>query len=304
MSTAKDCFRFLPVSPRDQQWGLYVTAVGYESVPPGGSYPFQGHSRSHDWVWQHGRVLQEYAVQYVARGQGEFQSKSIGTKAIDAGSAILLFPGVWHRYRPLKEVGWEAYWVVFQGEYADRLCDHGFLNPEEPVLFIGLDDFVLHAFTTLSDRARSEAHGCQQLLAVSALEIIVGILNGVQRQRTNNHIQEIVRRAKAAMESSADETPTINDLAEELGLSPSYFYQVFKEHTGLPPHQYRLQWQMSRAKELLQHSDASVKQIAHAAMFHSVYQFSKAFKKKTGMTPGQYRRGGRLAKVDHAGSRR
>jgi AraC-like DNA-binding protein len=296
MKKANDYFRFLPVSPRDRQWGLYVAAVGHETVPPGDTYPFQGHSSSHDWVWRRGRVLQEYAVQYVTRGQGEFESKPTGVKAIDAGSALLLFPGIWHRYRPLKEVGWEAYWVVFQGEYADQLRDRRFLTPEEAVLPIGLDDFVLRAFTTLLDRVGSESPGCQQLLAVGAMEIIAGILNRVQCQRTTNRIQEIVRRAKLAMEGSPDGRPTINALVEELGLSPSYFYQVFKEHTGLSPYQYRLQWQMGRAKALLHHSDVSVKQIAQTVMFHSVYQFSKTFKKKTGMTPSEYRYGGQNRK--------
>jgi AraC-like DNA-binding protein len=193
----------------------------------------------------------------------------------------------------LKEVGWEAYWVVFQGEYADRLRDRGFIKPEEPVLNVGLDDLVLHAFTTLLGRVGSESPGAQQLLAVSTMEILAGILDGVHRQQTSNRIQEIVRRAKLAMEGSPDGLPTINALVDELGLSPSYFYQVFKEHTGLSPYQYRLQWQMSRAKELLHHSDVSVKQIAHAVMFHSVFQFSKTFKKKIGMTPSEYRYGGR-----------
>jgi len=291
MAISKDYFQFLPVSPRDEQWGLYVTAAGCERVTPGGSYPFQGHSRSHDWVWQHGRVLQEYAVQYIASGEGEFESKATGVKAVGTGSAILLFHGVWHRYRPRKEVGWEAYWVVFQGDYADRLRDHGFLNPEDPVLSVGLDDFVLHAFATLLDRVRGESHGCQQLMALSALEIIVGILNGVQRRRMSSRIQEVVVRAKAVMEGSTEGLPAIDELARELGVSPSYFHQVFKEHTGMSPYQYRLQWQMSRAKELLHHSDVSVKQIAHEVKFHSLSQFSKTFKKRTGTTPSAYRNG-------------
>jgi AraC-like DNA-binding protein len=301
MKKAKDEFRFLPVSPRDQQWGLYVTAVGHETVPPGGSYPFQGHSKSHDWVWRRGRVLQEYAVQYVIQGQGEFESKSTGVQKIEAGSALLLFPGVWHRYRPLKGVGWEAYWVVFQGEYADQLQDRGFLTPESPVLSVGHDDSVLHAFSTLLHRAGSESHGSQPLLAAGTLEIVAGILNGVRCQQMSSRIQEIIRRAKAALESSPDDRPTMNALVEELGVSPSYFYQIFKEHTGLSPYQYRLQWQMSHAKELLHHSEISVQQIAQTVKFHSVYQFAKTFKKKTGMTPSAYRNGGPVAKADRCG---
>ena len=290
-ATTKDFFRFLTVSDRDRQWGLYVTAAGYESIPPQGRYPLTGHSRSHDWVWQKGRTLQEYAVVYIVRGEGEFESKSTGERAIEAGNVILLFPGVWHRYRPLQTVGWDEYWVTFQGEDADRLCERGFLRPEEPVLQIGLDEQVLGSFTTLLDRVRSEAFSLQPLISAGTLEIIAGILSGLHRQQTSSHVQEVVRLAKLAMEGSMESPPAIKDLVEDSGLSPSYFHQVFKECTGLSPCQYRLQVQMHRAKTMLHDSDLSVKQIAYALQFGSVYQFARMFKKKMGMTAGQYRRG-------------
>jgi AraC-like DNA-binding protein len=51
---------------------------------------------------------------------------------------------------------------------------------------------------------------------------------------------------------------------------------------------------MSQAKELLEGSTLSVKQIAAVLKFNSVYQLSKIFKKKTGMSPSQYRYGRRV----------
>ena len=72
----RDEFRYLVVTPRDRQWGLHVTAAGVQFVPPGGtaSAP-RGHSLAHDYVWQHGRVLHKYAIVYVLRGEGEFDSR-------------------------------------------------------------------------------------------------------------------------------------------------------------------------------------------------------------------------------------
>ena len=288
---SKDVFRFLPVSARDRQWGLYVTAAGYESIPPQSVYPLSGHSRSHDWVWHQGRTLQEYAVVYIVKGEGEFESKATGQRAIEAGSAMLLFPGVWHRYRPLKAIGWDEYWVTFRGEDADRLIERGFLTPEEPVLQIGLNDQVLGSFRTLLKRVRSESLGLQPLISAGTLEIIAGMLSSVHQQGTSSHVQEVVRRAKLAMEGSMESLPAVKDLVENSGMSPSYFHQVFKESTGLSPYQYRLQVQMQSAKDLLHNSDLSIKQISYAVKFHSVYQFAKIFKKRMGMTAGQYRRG-------------
>ena len=285
----KDQFNYPLVNQRDRQWGLHVTAAGMQFVPPGVRFRSKGHSPKHDYIWRHGRVLQEYAIVYVIRGRGEFESRPTGKRSINAGSVIFLFPDVWHRYRPIKEVGWDSYWVTFQGDYADRLHEQRFFTPEEPVLETGMDELILRPFTTLLDRIRSQPLGLQQLIAVDTLAIIAGALNVVQHRRTKSHIHEAIRRAKGIIETS-EALPAIDELAEELGFSRSHFYQVFKECTGVSPYQYHLQLRMSRARELLRGSALLIKQIAAVLKFHDVYQFSKVFKKKTGMSPSQYRR--------------
>lgn len=287
----KDDFRYLLVTPRDCQWGLYVTAAGSQFIPPGARFRSTGHSPAHDYAWQQGRVLHEYSLVYVIRGEGEFESKLTGRKAIHAGNVIVLFPDVWHRYRPTEEVGFDSHWIMFQGNYADQLHKQGFLTPTEPVLDTGMDELILRPFVNLLDRVRSQPIGFQQLIAADTLAILAGIHSAIHRQHTNSHIQEAVRQAKLTIEAS-DALPAIGELVADSGLSRSHFYQVFKVCTGVSPYQYHLQLQMSRARELLQGSTLSVKQIAAVLKFNSVYQFSKIFKSKTGVSPSQYRHNG------------
>ena len=242
-------------------------------------------------------MLQEFAVVYVTRGAGEFDSVATDPMEIREGDAILLFPGIWHRYRPSAEVGWEEYWVTFQGDYANRLYDRCLLNPIEPVIHIGVDDVVHRAFTTLLDRVRSEACGFRPLISASLMEILAGILEKNPSNEPADHIRVAVNRAKLAIEGAMGGLPSIKDLVDELELSPSYFYQVFKESTGLTPYQYRLQVQISRAKNLLYNSNLSIKQIGCLVDFPNIDQFSKMFKKKMGMTPSEFRKGGPGAKA-------
>lgn len=283
----RDEFRYLLVTPRDRQWGLYVTAAGSQFVPPNARFRAVGQSPVHDYLWQHGRVMHEYAIVYVIRGEAEFESKLTGKLPVRAGSVILLFPDVWHRYRPTEEVGFDSHWVIFQGDYVDRLCQQGFLSPKHPVLETGMDELILHPFTRLLDHVRSQPLGVQQLLAADMLAIIAGTLSAVQYQHTKPHIHEAIRQAKVVIEA-AESPPAIRELAEELGFNRSHFYQVFKDYTGVSPYQYHLQLRMSRAKELLRGSALSVKEIATVLRFHSVYQFSAIFKKKIGMPPTEY----------------
>ena len=283
-------FRYLLVTPRDRQWGLYVTAAGAQFIPPNARFRTKGHSPAHDYAWQQGRVLHEYSVVYVVRGEGQFESKLTGRQAIRAGNVVLLFPNVWHRYRPVEQIGFDSYWVMFQGSYADQLHQQGFLTPAQPVIDTGMDELILRPFVNLLDRVRSQPLGFQRLIAADTLAILAGIRSAVHRQQTTSHIQEAVRQAILTIEAS-EALPAVGDIVADSGLSRSHFYQVFKVCTGVSPYQYHLQLRMSRAKELLRGSALSVKEIAAVLKFHSVYQFSKIFENKTGVPPSQYRRG-------------
>jgi AraC-like DNA-binding protein len=291
---ATNFFRYLPTSDRDRQWGLYVVSAGHQQVLPGQDYPPRGHPKTHDFVWQRGRVLQEFQVIYIIKGEGVFESRPTGHVPVHAGNVIVLFPGIWHRYTTVKEIGWDEYYVAFHGEDAQRLWDREFLDPRQAVLETGMDDAILHSFNALLDRIRSERIGFQQLIATDTQAIVAGVLAAVRRQRTSSHITEAVRQLKLELEKISEGVPIIEVLAGELNMSVSHLHHVFKEHTGLSPYQYHLQLKIQRAKEMLHDSGLAVKQIAGILGFQDLYHFSKIFKRKTGVSPLKWRSAGQL----------
>ena len=96
-----------------------------------------------------------------------------------------------------------------------------------------------------------------------------------------------------AMKPSAtlESTLTIQQLAEELGVSYSNFRKLFKEHTGLSPATYQQDLRLQHAKELLTTTDMSIKEIAYRLNFDSPDYFSSKFKQKTGRKPSDLRAG-------------
>jgi len=289
---AKHFFRYLPTSPRDREWGMYVVGAGHQLVPPGRHYPPKGHPPPHDFAWQRGRVLQEFQVVYISAGEGEFDSESTGRQSITAGTAIFVFPNVWHSYRPLTTTGWEEYWVAFHGEDATRLCQRGFIGPGKAVLHTGIDETILHSFTNLLDRIRSERIGFQQLIATDAMAIVANVLAAAWNRRTSSRNTELVNRLKIELEKDTEGAPVIETMAAKFHVSPSHLHHVFKRHSGLSPYQYHLQMKIHRARELLRGSKLSIKEVARMLSFQSVFHFSKLFKKKTGMSPRQWRDAG------------
>ncbi len=82
---------------------------------------------------------------------------------------------------------------------------------------------------------------------------------------------------------------SVEALAAEAGLTPSYFCRVFKRATGLSPHQYVLKARLERAQQMLGGSELSISQVADALGFASQSHFTRAFRGFTGQTPSAWR---------------
>jgi AraC-like DNA-binding protein len=290
MISRMEFYRYLPLSERDIQWGIYVTGAGASRVRPLSPYPVRIHPDVYQFAWEQGRVLPEYQVLYITRGQGEFESATAGRREIAAGTALLLFPGEWHRYRPRLETGWDEYWVSYNGDHPQRLVRHGFLSPANPVVSIGLDESLLGLYQAILDRVRAEPVGYQQLIASNVLELLAMILALVRSRRSSDRDEALVREAKLQLQQP-DSLVNIENLAKSLRLSGAQFRRIFKEHTGLSPYQYYNQMRIHRAKELLRGTSLSIKEIAAQLCFESPYHFSKTFKKGTARSPTEWRLG-------------
>jgi YesN/AraC family two-component response regulator len=89
---------------------------------------------------------------------------------------------------------------------------------------------------------------------------------------------------------------SLNEMAQSVNLSPSRLRYLFKTHVGIPPAQYLRAFRMQRAKELLETTFLSVKEIRTTIGVNDHSHFIREFKKSYGMTPAQYR--SRLASSD------
>ncbi|MDJ0597045.1 MAG: helix-turn-helix transcriptional regulator, partial [Pleurocapsa sp. MO_226.B13] len=79
------------------------------------------------------------------------------------------------------------------------------------------------------------------------------------------------------------------ELAALVQISPSYFSILFKQATGITPHQYVIQCRIERAKELLRQSDLAIADVALRLGFSHQSHLSRHFKRLVGVTPKQFR---------------
>lgn len=95
----------------------------------------------------------------------------------------------------------------------------------------------------------------------------------------------------AYIQNNLDNEITLNDLENITYVSKSTINRAFKDAFQMTPYAYINWTRINKAKFLLDHSSASIKQIAYEVGFSDTCNFTHAFKKITGITPGNYRSG-------------
>lgn len=98
-----------------------------------------------------------------------------------------------------------------------------------------------------------------------------------------------INACKEYIYSHIKERITIEDLADELGVSSSYLSRLFKKETGDSVSAYIRRQKIEMAKNLLQYSDYSMIDIANRLSFSSQSHFIQQFREYVGMTPKKYR---------------
>ncbi|SDI04169.1 helix-turn-helix domain-containing protein [Alteribacillus bidgolensis] len=81
----------------------------------------------------------------------------------------------------------------------------------------------------------------------------------------------------------------LSALAAQAAYSPYHFNRIFKEKMGIPPLYYVSALRMQKAKDLLLHTNLSVRDVGLEIGQQSLGTFTTQFTKRIGMTPSQFR---------------
>lgn len=287
-------FKYLIVNNMDKKFGLWVNAVGFQAIQPCSPYPLKDHPSGYFFNAQKGRILREYQLVYITKGRGLFTSESTLQKEVSRGRLMVLFPGQWHTYRPLRQTGWNEYYVGFEGPIIDNLIKDSFLTKENQVLEVGLNEELVSLFSRAIEVARADKISVQQYLSGIVLHI-VGMILSISKNKIFEigNVDEKIEQAKIIMKENVFKDVDPEELAMKLNVSYSWFRKVFKDYTGYAPAKYFQELKLRKAKQLLVGTSQSVKEISFSLDYKSTEHFFSLFKKRTGFTPLEYRNFGR-----------
>lgn len=81
----------------------------------------------------------------------------------------------------------------------------------------------------------------------------------------------------------------LSEMARAVNLSPSRLRHLFKDETGMTPVQYHKALRVRMARELLETTFLSMKEIMQRVGMKDKNHFARDFKKVHGVTPAKYR---------------
>ncbi len=287
-----DFFKYLTASHDDANWGLYLTVAGKAEIPKNREYPLpeHGHPTGYNFSWSKGRVLNEYQVHYITEGQGVLET-SFGKFKISPGSIMITYPGVWHRFKPLKKTGWVENYIGFEGEMAHKIFESSFFEKAKPIIHCHIREELIDSYYKIFQLVQEE-RPYFQFIASGMIIKLLGYIVSLQTQQDfhGKHIHSVIEKVRFRLRDHVEDNISFSQVALENNVGYSYFRKMFKKYTGLSPKQYLLQLKIMRAKELLVNSNMTIKEIGYRLGFHSVHYFSRIFKEKTGRNPSELRK--------------
>lgn len=283
-------YKYFAVSDEDVDWGLYILNCGNSYIPAGMAYPDPRHPQQYQFSWENGRMLHEYQLIYILEGSGKFESTASGTRRVEKGDLILLFPEVWHRYKPDSTQLWNTFWVGFHGTIANSIVPRLGLSPKTPIAKIGYQEKIVEIFLEIFENGHIECAGFQQVLAGEVL-ILLGKIFSISKNANfkRQDVDHIIRAAKLDL-IQTDKHYSVENIAMNLNVGYSRFRKLFKEYTGISPRQFQIQHRLNKSIFLLVDTQKSIKEISDELGFESPQYFTRMFKKKTGKNPGSYRK--------------
>ena len=106
-----------------------------------------------------------------------------------------------------------------------------------------------------------------------------------KKSTVNFHVEEV----KKNIISKRFTKISIQEIADDLGLSKEYMQKLFRKYEGISITEYISDIKIEAACNMLRYSDRQIQEIAEYLHYGSVSHFSTAFRKKMHQSPKEYR---------------
>lgn len=158
---------------------------------------------------------------------------------------------------------------------------------------------LVELFKNIQREYQSDIDKFSQNIIISQIELLLNFAERyyerqfITRKITNhqilNRLEERLNHYFDNPAILANGIPTVNQIANDLNLSPNYLSSVLKASSGQSTQQHIHNKLIEKAKEKLSSTELSISEIAYQLGFEYPASFSKLFKNKTNSSPIEFR---------------
>ena len=218
-----------------------------------------------------------------------------------AGEGTVLLDGVWHtvsraqcavipagaphEYRASTDDPWTIWWVHLRGSDVAELTGP-VLGTSRPVTRLQSLDRAIALFDEIVGLLE---HRLSPAALVAASGLGWQLLTRIAVDSTVPAEGSALERAMRYLEDRIDGTISVGELASLVGVSGSHLSALFRRATGGGPAAFHTSVKMTRARALLDTTDASIAEVATAVGYADPLYFSRHFRRQHGVSPSGYR---------------
>ncbi|MDQ1910992.1 AraC family transcriptional regulator [Paenibacillus sp. GD4] len=220
-------------------------------------------------------------------GQLELKDK---TYTVGPGQGMLLYAKEAHRYHPVREP-WTVRWVSFNGAQAASMLA-SFRFEASQVLYLTNPGSLWNKLHDIQTVLRAQdplgSIECSSLTYQLLLDLFLYASTSEVRSK-QQHFEQL-GPVFTYIAENYDKTVTLEEMAQQLGVTPQHTCLLFQQTLGMRPFAYLTRYRLRKAKELLLQEQLEVREIAKRVGYEDTSYFIKLFKRQEGVTPIRFRK--------------
>lgn len=223
----------------------------------------------------------------------------------DDGVLVVTSPKQVISIEKLEKIELTGYKFIFHPDFiqgyalAKNIHDYGFFSyNNNKALFLSEkeEQIILNLFQSIEQECQNNIDKFSQDVIIANIELLLVHIDRyynrqfITRKKISNDILSKTEEVlNSYFETNTSQLPTVQSIADQLNLSPTYLSDLLKNLTGLTAQQHIHEKLIEKAKELLSTTNLSVSEVAYQLGFEYPQSFNKLFKKKTDLTPMEFK---------------
>lgn len=253
-------------------------------IKSGGRINAERRLRENDYTGVH--FHDYFEIEYINSGDGVV---FIDGKVYDLSTGLFYFLSPVNTHNIIcKKL--DLYHIGFSPMHCDNQLLSTLVSAPGPAFFSLPPEEQSYIRSLLHEMTIHTSNSVYCTMLLNTLLYKISILLSAKTESLNEFKLSAPREAILYIISNFNKNITLKDVADHVGLVPAYFSVLFKEEIGVTFKSYLDSIRFDHARNLITHTDQSMKDVCHACGFTNYENFVRRFKQHFGYSPREYKK--------------